>query len=359
MKPLLEIEKLSKSYGTSKVLDNVSLQIGDGEFFFLLGPSGCGKTTLLRITGGLIEPDSGSIRLKGQVLNDIPAHRRDINTVFQNYALFPHYNVFENVAFGLRMKKMPPGQIKEKVMNVLELVELGGYDTRMPDKLSGGQQQRVALARALVNEPSVLLLDEPLGALDVKLRRQMQLELKHLQRNLGTTFICVTHDQEEAMTMADRIAVMRDGIVEQTGTPESIYNHPCTRFVANFMGESNFFMNCSVNRNGNLMSIQLDDGSTVVAPLDESDSDGPHLAGVRPEKIDISTVKPGNDSVNSVSGRIEEIVFAGTMLYYMVRISNGLLFRVISQTISGRVRAMVGDPVFLIWPVEDTFVVKD
>jgi spermidine/putrescine transport system ATP-binding protein len=358
MKPLLEIDGLTKSYGSGKVLDNVSLQIGDGEFFFLLGPSGCGKTTLLRITGGLIDADSGNVKLNGQSLNNIPAFRRDINTVFQNYALFPHLNVFDNVAFGLRMKKKPSATIRDKVTKALGLVELAGYETRTPDKLSGGQQQRVALARALVNEPSVLLLDEPLGALDVKLRRQMQLELKHLQRNLGTTFICVTHDQEEAMTMADRIAVMRDGIVEQTGTPEEIYNHPRTRFVANFMGESNFFTGCDISRGHKMIVVNLGNGATVLAPLPQNHADGGLLPGVRPEKIDISTTEPGDSSVNYIPGRVEEIVFAGTMRYYMVRIGNGQLFRVISQTISGRLRAAEGDQVYLVWPVEDTFVVE-
>ncbi|TVQ08974.1 MAG: ABC transporter ATP-binding protein [Balneolaceae bacterium] len=358
MKPLLEIDGLTKSYGPNKVLDQVSLQMGDGEFFFLLGPSGCGKTTLLRIIGGLIEADSGTISLNGESLNDIPAYRRDINTVFQNYALFPHLSVFENVAFGLRMKKKPSGMIREKVIKALGLVELDGFEDRMPGKLSGGQQQRVALARALVNEPSVLLLDEPLGALDVKLRRQMQLELKHLQRNLGTTFICVTHDQEEAMTMADRIAVMREGIVEQTGTPEEIYNHPRTRFVANFMGESNFFTGCDIRAEGGTISIHLDDGSTVLAPADGSRSADGLLPGVRPEKIDITGNRPGDASVNAVQGTVEEIVFVGTMLYYMVRIANGLLFRVISQTISSRQRVAEGDRVYLAWPVEDTFVVE-
>jgi spermidine/putrescine transport system ATP-binding protein len=358
MKPLLEIESLTKSYGPNKVLDQVSLQVGDGEFFFLLGPSGCGKTTLLRIIGGLIEADSGTIRLKGQYLNDIPAYRRDINTVFQNYALFPHLSVFENVAFGLRMKKKPSGMIREKVTKALGLVELDGFEERMPGKLSGGQQQRVALARALVNEPSVLLLDEPLGALDVKLRRQMQLELKHLQRNLGTTFICVTHDQEEAMTMADRIAVMREGIVEQIGTPEEIYNHPRTRFVANFMGESNFFTGCDIRAEGGTIRIHLDDGSTVLTPADGSRSADGLLPGVRPEKIDITVNRPADASVNAVQGTVEEIVFVGTMLYYIVRIANGLLFRVISQTISSRQRVAEGDRVYLAWPVEDTFVVE-
>lgn len=363
MKPFLELDGISKSFGANLVLDDVSVQIGDGEFFFLLGPSGCGKTTLLRITGGLIQADSGNISLKGTNINSMPAWRRDINTVFQNYALFPHLNVFDNVAFGLRMKKTAREVIRQSVTKSLELVELNGFEGRLPGTLSGGQQQRVALARALVNEPAVLLLDEPLGALDVKLRRQMQLELKHLQRNLGTTFICVTHDQEEAMTMADRIAVMREGVIEQTGTPEEIYNHPRTRFVANFMGESNFFSGFELKRDGDLILIDItgsgsDSGAGYVIMADASGKSGELLPGVRPEKMEILKEQPGDVNLNCIPATVEEIVFAGTMFYFLVRLDNGLVFRVIAQTMSSRGRAAVSERVFLVWPVEDTFLVE-
>lgn len=237
--PHLVIEGVHKHYGDHAVLTDIQLSIREGEFFFLLGPSGCGKTTLLRILAGLLEPDRGRILLDGADITHTRPHLRDLHTVFQHYALFPHLTVADNIAFGLRMGKEPESVIRKKVSEALNLVKLDGLEHRKPTELSGGQSQRVALARALVNEPSVLLLDEPLGALDVKLRQQMQLELKQLQRRLHTTFVCVTHDQEEALSLGDRIAVMDQGVVQQIGTPAELYHRPINRFVCEFLGTAN------------------------------------------------------------------------------------------------------------------------
>ena len=236
----LELKEIKKSFTEGEaVLDNISLEISKGEFITLLGSSGCGKTTTLRIIAGLEQPDAGSVWLDGREVTGLEPNQRDVNTVFQNYALFPHMNVAENIGYGLKLKKVPKSEIRKKVSQMLELVQLEGYEKRKPSELSGGQKQRVAIARALVNNPKVLLLDEPLGALDLQLRRAMQIELKHLQKKLGITFIYITHDQEEAINMSDRIAVMRDGRIEQIGTPDEIYNHPKTSHVATFVGNAN------------------------------------------------------------------------------------------------------------------------
>ena len=236
----LELKEIKKSFTEGEaVLDNISLEISKGEFITLLGSSGCGKTTTLRIIAGLEQPDAGSVWLDGREVTGLEPNQRDVNTVFQNYALFPHMNVAENIGYGLKLKKVPKSEIRKKVSQMLELVQLEGYEKRKPSELSGGQKQRVAIARALVNNPKVLLLDEPLGALDLQLRRAMQIELKHLQKKLGITFIYITHDQEEAINMSDRIAVMKDGRIEQIGTPDEIYNHPKTSYVATFVGNAN------------------------------------------------------------------------------------------------------------------------
>ena len=236
----LELKEIKKSFTEGEaVLDNISLEISKGEFITLLGSSGCGKTTTLRIIAGLEQPDAGSVWLDGREVTGLEPNQRDVNTVFQNYALFPHMNVAENIGYGLKLKKVPKSEIRKKVFQMLELVQLEGYEKRKPSELSGGQKQRVAIARALVNNPKILLLDEPLGALDLQLRRAMQIELKHLQKKLGITFIYITHDQEEAINMSDRIAVMRDGRIEQIGTPDEIYNHPKTSYVATFVGNAN------------------------------------------------------------------------------------------------------------------------
>ena len=263
----LELKEIKKSFTEGEaVLDNISLVISKGEFITLLGSSGCGKTTTLRIIAGLEQPDAGSVWLDGREVTGLEPNQRDVNTVFQNYALFPHMNVAENIGYGLKLKKVPKNEIKKKVSQMLELVQLEGYEKRKPSELSGGQKQRVAIARALVNNPKVLLLDEPLGALDLQLRRAMQIELKHLQKKLGITFIYITHDQEEAINMSDRIAVMKDGRIEQIGTPDEIYNHPKTSYVATFVGNANILHGVVERVQGYNAVVKIGNDRVIVNP---------------------------------------------------------------------------------------------
>lgn len=261
----LELKEIKKSFTEGEaVLDNISLEISKGEFITLLGSSGCGKTTTLRIIAGLEQPDAGSVWLDGREVTGLEPNQRDVNTVFQNYALFPHMNVAENIGYGLKLKKVPKSEIRKKVSQMLELVQLEGYERRKPSELSGGQKQRVAIARALVNNPKVLLLDEPLGALDLQLRRAMQIELKHLQKKLGITFIYITHDQEEAINMSDRIAVMRDGRIEQIGAPDEIYNHPKTSYVATFVGNANILHGVAESIQGENAIVKIGNDRVIV-----------------------------------------------------------------------------------------------
>ena len=261
----LELKEIKKSFTEGEaVLDNISLEISKGEFITLLGSSGCGKTTTLRIIAGLEQPDAGSVWLDGREVTGLEPNQRDVNTVFQNYALFPHMNVAENIGYGLKLKKVPKSEIRKKVSQMLELVQLEGYEKRKPSELSGGQKQRVAIARALVNNPKVLLLDEPLGALDLQLRRAMQIELKHLQKKLGITFIYITHDQEEAINMSDRIAVMKDGRIEQIGTPDEIYNHPKTSYVATFVGNANILHGAAERIQGENAIVKIGNDRVIV-----------------------------------------------------------------------------------------------
>ena len=269
----LELKEIEKSFTEGEaVLDNISLEISKGEFITLLGSSGCGKTTTLRIIAGLEQPDAGSVWLDGREVTGLEPNQRDVNTVFQNYALFPHMNVAENIGYGLKLKKVPKSEIRKKVSQMLELVQLEGYEKRKPSELSGGQKQRVAIARALVNNPKVLLLDEPLGALDLQLRRAMQIELKHLQKKLGITFIYITHDQEEAINMSDRIAVMRDGRIEQIGTPDEIYNHPKTSYVATFVGNANILHGVAESIQGENAIVKIGN-DRVIVKLETSQQD--------------------------------------------------------------------------------------
>lgn len=269
----LELKEIKKSFTKGEVvLDNISLEISKGEFITLLGSSGCGKTTTLRIIAGLEQPDAGSVWLDGREVTGLEPNQRDVNTVFQNYALFPHMNVAENIGYGLKLKKVPKSEIRKKVSQMLELVQLEGYEKRKPSELSGGQKQRVAIARALVNNPKVLLLDEPLGALDLQLRRAMQIELKHLQKKLGITFIYITHDQEEAINMSDRIAVMRDGCIEQIGTPDEIYNHPKTSYVATFVGNANILHGVAESIQGENAIVKIGN-DRVIVKLETSQQD--------------------------------------------------------------------------------------
>ena len=269
----LELKEIKKSFTEGEaVLDNISLEISKGEFITLLGSSGCGKTTTLRIIAGLDQPDAGSVWLDGREVTGLEPNQRDVNTVFQNYALFPHMNVAENIGYGLKLKKVPKSEIRKKVSQMLELVQLEGYEKRKPSELSGGQKQRVAIARALVNNPKVLLLDEPLGALDLQLRRAMQIELKHLQKKLGITFSYITHDQEEAINMSDRIAVMRDGRIEQIGTPDEIYNHPKTSYVATFVGNANILHGVAESIQGENAIVKIGN-DRVIVKLETSQQD--------------------------------------------------------------------------------------
>lgn len=269
----LELKEIKKSFTEGEaVLDNISLEISKGEFITLLGSSGCGKTTTLRIIAGLEQPDAGSVWLDGREVTGLEPNQRDVNTVFQNYALFPHMNVAENIGYGLKLKKVPKSEIRKKVSQMLELVQLEGYEKRKPSELSGGQKQRVAIARALVNNPKILLLDEPLGALDLQLRRAMQIELKHLQKKLGITFIYITHDQEEAINMSDRIAVMKDGRIEQIGTPDEIYNHPKTSYVATFVGNANILHGVAESIQGENAIVKIGN-DRVIVKLETSQQD--------------------------------------------------------------------------------------
>ncbi|MBX6752866.1 MAG: ABC transporter ATP-binding protein [Thermorudis peleae] len=321
-----------------KAVDHVSLQIYQGEFFSLLGPSGCGKTTTLRMIAGFELPTSGDILIEGRVVGNTPPFKRNVNTVFQNYALFPHMTVEENVAFGLRMKGVPRDEIRQRVREALHLVRLNGFENRYPRQLSGGQQQRVALARALVNRPRVLLLDEPLGALDLKLRKDMQLELKRLQETVGITFLYVTHDQEEALTMSDRIAVMNAGRVLQVGTPLEIYERPANRFVADFIGESNFLEGQVTRIERDTATVVISDRFPVLAQTHHGIQPGQRVTvAIRPEKIRLCI--PTSDSQNeagALTGTVQDIVYIGTDTHYLVRIDDHTAIRVRVQNAQNR-----------------------
>ncbi len=315
----VELIEVSKHFGSVVAVNGVSLAIRDGEFFSLLGPSGCGKTTTLRLIAGFELPTAGEVYIGGELQGEKPAYRRPVNTVFQSYALFPHMTIYQNVAFGLEMQKVPEAEIKERVSSALEMVQLPGMEGRKPSQLSGGQQQRVAVARALVNRPKVLLLDEPLGALDLKLRKSMQLELKALQHRLGITFVYVTHDQEEALTMSDRIAVMSAGDLLQVGSPAEIYDRPACRFVADFIGESNF-LHGRVKEGGRGEVLVLVDNQLQIRAVSEAELavGEPVTIAVRPERITLAD-QPG--AGNTLPGQVEEVVYTGTDTRYLVRLS--------------------------------------
>ncbi|HET8785030.1 MAG TPA: ABC transporter ATP-binding protein, partial [Candidatus Limnocylindrales bacterium] len=328
------------------------------------GPSGCGKTTTLRMIGGFEQPTEGRIELQGEDVTWLPAYKRNVNTVFQNYALFPHLTIYENVAFGLRRKKVGHADVRKRVTEMLELVELPGFEGRKPGQISGGQAQRVALARALVNRPAVLLLDEPLGALDLKLRKQMQVELKRIQQEVGITFIYVTHDQEEAMTMSDRIAVMNRGRYEQLGDPEVLYERPRTRFVAGFLGVSNLLPAKGAGRDNGYAAFTLSEGSPVRVPAGLVDAAAGSLAlGVRPEKIRL--LEPQDESptgYNRVPGTIAHASYLGVSTQYIVRLRDGHQVTVYEQNVNRATKAELwnsGEEVVLCWSPEHCFVVED
>lgn len=318
--------------GEVVAVSHVTLQIKDGEFFSLLGPSGCGKTTSLRLIAGFELPTQGEIRIHGREMSQVPAFQRPVNTVFQQYALFPHMTVQQNIEFGLEMKGVARAERARRVAEALEMVRLPGMEKRRPKQLSGGQQQRVALARALINKPEVLLLDEPLGALDLKLRKEMQLELKTLQREVGITFIYVTHDQEEALTMSDRIAVMNQGVVLQVGEAEEIYERPANRFVADFIGETNFLDGVVRAQNGAVVEIELEGTGKIFVESSRRFANGQQVSvAVRPEKL---RLRADLSDGNTVRGRVEDVIYIGTDTYYGVRFAGGQKVRVREQNIT-------------------------
>jgi spermidine/putrescine transport system ATP-binding protein len=343
----VRLENVTKRFDDAVAVDDLSLDVEQGRFFALLGPSGCGKTTTLRMIGGFEEPTSGAIYLGDQEVSGLPPYKRDVNTVFQSYALFPHLSIFENVAFGLRRRGVRGDELKRRVGESLELVALSAFGERKSKQLSGGQQQRVALARALVNHPRVLLLDEPLGALDLKLRKQMQLELKRIQHEVGITFVHVTHDQEEAMTMADSIAVMHRGKIEQLGPPTELYERPRTAFVASFLGVSNLLPG-TVEDGG---AIRLADGSVVRA--ETNGRTGAVAAGVRPEKIAIGD----HAGPNRLSGTIAETAYIGVATQVVVDTPAGTIQVFAQNSDSGSRVPATGSAVTLSWSPESTFVV--
>ncbi len=355
---------VTKRFGTMVAVDDVTIEVGRGEFFSLLGPSGCGKTTSLRMIAGFEEPDSGRVELTGRDIVGVAPYKRNVNTVFQSYALFPHLTVAENVAFGLKRKKVSKSEIHDRVKRYLHLVELEGYDDRRPSQLSGGQQQRVALARALVNEPAVLLLDEPLGALDLKLRKQMQLELMRIQREVGVTFVYVTHDQEEALVMSDRLAVMSKGKVEQIGFPEDIYERPATRFVAGFIGTSNIVEAPVVGRMGDFLQVRAAPGDRLLvpAPPARAFSPGDTLAfTVRPEKLRVvAESEPVADNLCTIAGRVIDVVYQGVSTQLVVQTDAGItlvVFRQNSERISDA--GVPGTRTRLVWDPEFNVVLAD
>ncbi|WP_438452777.1 ABC transporter ATP-binding protein [Streptomyces asiaticus] len=355
----VRLDRISKTYGSFTAVHPLDLHIPAGSFFALLGASGCGKTTTLRMIAGLEDPTTGTVRLAGDDITVLPPHKRPVNTVFQSYALFPHLDVFENVAFGLRRRGVK--SVKKQVGEMLELVQLGDFARRKPQQLSGGQQQRVAVARALINHPRVLLLDEPLGALDLKLRRQMQLELKRIQTEVGITFIHVTHDQEEAMTMADTVAVMNGGRVEQRGAPADLYENPGTTFVANFLGTSNLIEAEITDKSGGDLVLSAA-GGKLALPADRCSAPvrtgGKLLVGVRPEKITLAHAEDAGavpEGRNRITGRIVDSSFIGVSTQYLITTPDCPEITVYEQNIERDARLVPGAEVVLHWNPEHTF----
>jgi spermidine/putrescine transport system ATP-binding protein len=355
----VELQGVTKKFGTFTAVDDIDLEIGDGEFFTMLGPSGCGKTTTLRMIAGFEQPTQGEVLIDGQDVAGLPAYKRPTNTVFQNYALFPHMTLEENVAFGLKRKKVPKDEIKRRVADELERVGLSGEATRKPAQLSGGQQQRVALARALVNLPKVLLLDEPLGALDLKLRKGLQVELKKIQEEVGITFVYVTHDQEEALTMSDRIAIMNKGRIEQCAGPEEVYEKPATTFVAGFIGVSNLLPARVISGS----EVAIEDGPTVSTPDAAGFTTGEELfAVVRPEKLEVSTPGQAPGDRPGIEGVVESSLFLGTATQLGVTVADGSKLTVLVPNASEEERQRLpggGARVYLSWEPEHMHLVTE
>jgi spermidine/putrescine transport system ATP-binding protein len=350
------VDAVSKQFGEHAAVQDVNLSIRDGEFFSLLGPSGCGKTTTLRMIAGFVEPDEGRIVLQGRDVTAVPPNKRPVNMVFQQYALFPHMSIYDNVAFGLSVKHVPRAEQRPRIEELLRVVSLEGYEKRKPRQLSGGQQQRVALARALVNRPAALLLDEPLGALDVKLRRQMQLELKRIQHELGTTFVYVTHDQEEALAMSDRIAVMDAGRVEQIGTPREVYEQPATPFVADFIGSLNAIEIRVDEVVGGYGIARLGEQDRVVVPVEAGTAAGAELrVAVRPEHVELAG---GGENGSRLAGAIADIVYLGmyTQVHADTAVGRIVAHRLADRSLDG---LALGGAVELSWAPDDSYVLGE
>jgi len=360
----VEVSQINKYFGTFKVLNNVNFTIKKGEFFSLLGPSGCGKTTLLRIIAGFEFPTNGKLLLDGKNILPVAANMRSVNTVFQNYALFPHLSVYENVAFPLRLKKLKESAIKSKVDEYLDLVELTEQTKKYPSQLSGGQKQRVAIARALISEPSVLLLDEPLSALDAKLRQQLLIELDTIHDKIGITFIYVTHDQQEALSVSDRIAVMKDGNILQIGTPAEIYESPNDLFVANFIGESNIFEGEIVSIDGEKATVQTNNIGNIVISTEKDIKIGDYAKiTIRPEKIRITKSPPDNhnNNLNILNAKVEELTYSGFLSRYYLLINDKTIFKVFKQHVKyymDEIPIKWKDSVYIWWNVDDEFIVE-
>lgn len=360
MNTIVDIKGVNKIYGTNHVVKDLNLLVEEGEFLTLLGFSGCGKTTTLRMIAGFEEPTTGSITVEGEPIEDKEPYERNVNTVFQSYALFPHMTIYDNVAYGLKMKKVPKKEIKERVLKMLEMVQLSGFEKRYPSQLSGGQKQRVAIARALINRPKVLLLDEPLGALDLKLRKQMQLELKRLQKKLNITFIYVTHDQEEALTMSDRIAIMHDGVMDQIGSPTEIYERPATKFVATFIGETNVFDGTIRSIEGGKAVIGIENGEvTSSGSVEEGDGKNTGFAvnefvtvSVRPEKMHFSPKPVEGFTVPAV---VRDYIYVGSVLKCIAVLPNGNEIKM--EKLAGEELPPIGEKVFICWEPEDAVLI--
>ena len=354
-KAIVEIKNVNKLYGENHVVHNLDMQVYEGEFLTMLGPSGCGKTTILRMIGGFEEPSDGQILVEGERVEDKEPFERNVNTVFQSYALFPHMDIFNNIAYGLKMKKIKKAEIKERVDEMLQLVQLTGFEKRYPSQLSGGQKQRVAIARALINRPRVLLLDEPLGALDMKLRKEMQLELKNLQKQLGITFIYVTHDQEEALTMSDRIAIMNQGYLDQLDTPEQIYKKPATKFVADFIGESNIFEAMISEINGNIAKFGFEAGNAIGMLPEELTFvvDEMVYAGIRPEKLQYSLEEIDGFTLK---GLVKEQIYVGNIIKSNILLSNGQIVKISRMDIEEVPKT--GQIIYIHWNLSDIVLMK-
>ncbi len=350
----VRLSGITKRFGDFVAVDDLNLDIYEGEFFSLLGPSGCGKTTTLRMIAGFEEPTQGEISVAGEQVQGVPPYRRPVNTVFQSYAIFPHLNVFDNVAFGLRRAKVPKDEVASRVADACEMVQLAGFEKRKPGMLSGGQQQRVALARALVNRPKVLLLDEPLGALDLKLRKEMQLELKSLQEEVGITFVYVTHDQEEALTMSDRIAVMNEGKVQQLAGPTTLYETPANRFVAGFIGQTNVFSGTVEAADGGRTTLRTGEGLRVeaVAREEVSPKEGEEVhAAVRPEKV-----RFGGSGDNVSAAEVKQVVYLGASTQYIVELEGGGKLVLYQQNAFDAAGPSEGDGVTVSWDAQNCLV---